>query len=127
MLVILYLLPFHLLAQAVISRKTLDLVSVLKGVPHTKLVLITGARLGVLLQRLPFLPIADAYVCENGGRIFYHCQKEEQSLPWAEDLAWRQQLDLTGVTVAASSCMCCALHAFIIAVTKCSQYPNTTH
>jgi hypothetical protein len=33
--------------------------------------LISGARLSTLLMRLPYLPAADAYVCENGGRIFY--------------------------------------------------------
>eukprot|EP00798_Chlamydomonas_sp_ICE-L_P014687 gene14687-20726_t len=32
---------------------------------------ITGARLSTLLMRLAFLPAADAFVCENGGRIFY--------------------------------------------------------
>ena len=31
-----------------------------------RLVLITGARMSTLLQRLPFLPAADAFVCENG-------------------------------------------------------------
>lgn len=29
-------------------------------------VVITGARLSTLLMRLPFLPRADAFVCENG-------------------------------------------------------------
>ena len=38
-----------------------------------RLVLITGARMSTLLQRLPFLPAADAFVCENGG-----CQEEQQ-------------------------------------------------
>ena len=39
-----------------------------------RLVLITGARMSTLLQRLPFLPAADAFVCENGG-----CQEEQQA------------------------------------------------
>jgi hypothetical protein len=32
-----------------------------------KFVVITGARLSTLLMRLPYLPEADAFVCENGG------------------------------------------------------------
>lgn len=36
-----------------------------------KLALITGARLSTTLQRLPFLPAADAIVAESGGRIYY--------------------------------------------------------
>ena len=34
-------------------------------------VLISGMRTSTFLQRLPFLPKADAYATENGGRIFY--------------------------------------------------------
>ncbi|OEU17932.1 hypothetical protein FRACYDRAFT_161642, partial [Fragilariopsis cylindrus CCMP1102] len=33
--------------------------------------LISGMRTSTFLQRLPFLPKADAYATENGGRIFY--------------------------------------------------------
>lgn len=36
-----------------------------------RLVVVSGARTPTLLQRLPFIPAADAYVSENGGRIFY--------------------------------------------------------
>lgn len=36
-----------------------------------KLVLVSGTRYSTLVNRLPFLPRADAYVIENGGRIFY--------------------------------------------------------
>lgn len=38
------------------------------GVP---LVLVSGMRTTTLFQRLPYLPRADAYVSESGGRIFY--------------------------------------------------------
>ena len=31
-----------------------------------------GARTSTMLQRLPYLPVANAYVSENGGRIFWH-------------------------------------------------------
>jgi hypothetical protein len=36
-----------------------------------KLVLVSGMRSSTLLKRLPYLPRADAYCCEAGGRIFY--------------------------------------------------------
>jgi len=40
------------------------------GVPF---VIISGMRTTTLFQRLPYLPRADAYVSESGGRIFYPC------------------------------------------------------
>jgi len=36
-----------------------------------KFVIISGMRTRTLLQRIPFLPSADAYCCEGGGQIFY--------------------------------------------------------
>lgn len=59
-----------MLPQGVISAKTLHQVAELrrKGVLF---VVITGARLSTLLMRMPYLPSADAYVCENGGRILF--------------------------------------------------------
>ena len=53
-------------------------------------VLITGARTATLLQRLPFLPSADAYVAENGGRIFYPDQTLPTAMPLMEDTKWRK-------------------------------------
>ncbi|OEU06856.1 hypothetical protein FRACYDRAFT_252714 [Fragilariopsis cylindrus CCMP1102] len=41
------------------------------GSNKIKFVLISGMRTSTFLQRLPFLPKADAYATENGGRIFY--------------------------------------------------------
>ena len=38
-----------------------------------KVVLISGMRTTTFFQRLPYLPKADAYCTENGGRIFYPC------------------------------------------------------
>ncbi|KAK9813115.1 hypothetical protein WJX72_009286 [[Myrmecia] bisecta] len=76
--------------QGVISVKTLtELASLRAG--GAALVMLTGARMSTLLQRLPFLPAADAYVCENGGRIFYHDTFLPTALPIAEDLAWRSK------------------------------------
>ena len=58
--------------------------------------LITGGRLTTLLQRLPFLPAADAYVCENGGRIFYPTSSLGTACPLSEDMQWRMQHVATG-------------------------------
>lgn len=67
---LLYLPPSKTGQRGVISSKTLRLCQQLrnKGVPF---VLVTGARSTTLFQRLPYLPRADAYVSESGGRIFY--------------------------------------------------------
>ena len=53
-------------------------------------VLLTGARTATLLQRLPFLPSADAYCAENGGRIFYPDQTLPTAMPLMEDTKWRK-------------------------------------
>ena len=67
---LLYLPPSKTGQRGVISFKTLRLCQQLRneGVPF---VLVTGARSTTLFQRLPYLPRADAYVSESGGRIFY--------------------------------------------------------
>ena len=67
---LLYLPPSKTGQRGVISSKTLRLCQQLRneGVPF---VLVTGARSTTLFQRLPYLPRADAYVSESGGRIFY--------------------------------------------------------
>lgn len=46
-----------------------------------------------LLARLPFIPAADAFVCEGGGRIFYPTGPLDypSAAPLVEDMAWRQQ------------------------------------
>ena len=61
-----------------------------------KLVLITGARLATLLMRMAFLPAADAYVCENGGRIYYPDASLSVALPIHEDMDWRKRHNATG-------------------------------
>ena len=65
-------------------------------------VLITGARTSTLLTRLPFLPAADAYVAENGGRIFYPDTTLPTAMPLAEDTKWRKTHNATG----ARACWC---------------------
>eukprot|EP00752_Nemacystus_decipiens_P003206 g2967.t1 len=56
--------------KAVISMETLKLAAKVRA-SGAKLVLVSGTRYSTLVNRLPFLPRADAYVIENGGRIFY--------------------------------------------------------
>ena len=79
---LLYLPPSKSGSRGVISTRTLKLCHQLRyrnaseeqqrisngGVPF---VLVSGMRTTTLFQRLPYLPRADAYVCESGGRIFY--------------------------------------------------------
>ena len=50
--------------------------------------------MSTLLARLPFIPAADAYVCESGGRIFYTCTVDDaipSAAPFGEDIAWRSR------------------------------------
>jgi len=82
-----------------------------------KLVLISGARTQTLLQRLPYLPKADAYCSEAGSRVFlvsssddaredisrrlkvyperYEGATEQDLLPFyiAEDMEWRKWME----------------------------------
>lgn len=51
-----------------------------------RVILVSGCRCSTLIQRIPYLPQADAYVCESGGRIFYPAQG---GLSLVEDLVWR--------------------------------------
>ena len=57
--------------QGVISSQTLSICQKLRMKKNVKLVLVTGARTSTLLNRLPYLPRADVYVSEGGGRVFY--------------------------------------------------------
>lgn len=56
--------------RGVISTKTIQLVAELRK-NNIKFVLVSGMRTSTLIKRLPFLPRADAYASEAGGRIFY--------------------------------------------------------
>ncbi len=67
-------------------------------------VLVTGARTATLLQRLPFLPAADAYVCENGGRIFYPDMTLPTACQIAEDARWRARHTPTGALLVLHQC-----------------------
>lgn len=104
--------------QGIISSQTLDSCQAIreKGV---KLVLVSGMRTSTLLKRLPFLPQADAYCSEAGGRIFYRKNdnkrkadnpnkqtfkvapqysyneenKEQEAFEIVEDLEWRSRME----------------------------------
>lgn len=77
-----------------------------------KLVLITGARVSTLLQRMAYLPAADAYICENGGRIFYPGSSLPLALPVTEDMQWRHKHNATGTfQFLCMSCTFCFPHA----------------
>jgi len=77
--------------QGVISKRTLDLVHQLKGSGRKEaaFVLISGARTTTMLQRLAYLPDCDAFVTENGGRIFFrNADQRQTAAPYMEDFAW---------------------------------------
>ena len=76
--------------QAFISEKTLQLVADLRRAGHL-FVLISGARSSTFMERLPYLPAADAYVMENGGRIFLPSRDSNTAAPIVEDLEWRSR------------------------------------
>jgi hydroxymethylpyrimidine pyrophosphatase-like HAD family hydrolase len=68
---IIHLPPSSTGLKGVISAKTLKLCQILRHEQNVKLVLVSGMRTSTLLKRLPYLPKADAYAPEAGGRIFY--------------------------------------------------------
>jgi hypothetical protein len=69
--------------RGIISRETLTLCHKIrqtkvadpsiseKDATSVKFAVVSGMRTTTLLQRLPYLPLADAYCSENGGRIFF--------------------------------------------------------
>ena len=77
--------------QAFISERTLQLVSEIRQAGNL-FVLISGARSSTVMERLPFLPAADAYVMENGGRIFVPAPANSAptAAPIVEDFEWRK-------------------------------------
>lgn len=76
-------------SRGAISVKTLKLFAAVRAL-GVKLVIISGCRSSTLFERMPFLPMADAYVCESGGRIFYPCSTIPSALYLEEDTAWRE-------------------------------------
>jgi len=74
--------------EGVISYKTIALVDTIRIQQNVKFVLVSGMRTSTLLQRLPYLPKADAYCSENGGRIFYPVENGEEGD--GDDVFWIQ-------------------------------------
>lgn len=82
-------------SRGIISRRTIDLYAAIRAL-GIKIVLISGCRYTTFLQRLAFLPAADAYVCESGGRIFYPDSTGNTAAALKEDLAWRDTHNAAG-------------------------------
>jgi hypothetical protein len=94
----------------VMSTATIHLIRDIRRT-GVKFVLVSGMRASTLLKRMPFLPKADAYCCEAGGRIFYPtkasfgaCTVQPSAFsgcvatdldPFSlvEDLAWRKRIE----------------------------------
>jgi hydroxymethylpyrimidine pyrophosphatase-like HAD family hydrolase len=77
-------------AQGIISLRTIELYASLRAMGR-KVILISGCRYSTLIQRLPYLPAADAYVCESGGRIFYPDTSLPTAMALKEDTEWRNR------------------------------------
>lgn len=98
--------------KGIVSHETLKICRDLRKEKGIKLVLVSGMRTSTLLNRLPYLPRADAYCTEAGGRIFYPTTEEEQIytpmaytgatvddlLPFGlrEDRTWRKRIEQAG-------------------------------
>jgi len=63
--------------RGIISTRTLSAVDEIRNRNKVKFVLVSGMRTSTLLRRLPYLPRADAYCSENGGRIFYPIENDD--------------------------------------------------
>ena len=68
---LIFLPPSSTGMRGIISSRTLRLAQHLRSEGCVRLILVSGMRGTTLLKRLPFLPRADAYACDAGGRIFY--------------------------------------------------------
>lgn len=98
--------------RGIVSSKTLALTQQIRQ-RGVFFVLVSGMRTSTLLSRLPYLPRADAYCTEAGGRIFYRTDDlsskdmfvinpenydgassdELQPFGLVEDMEWRSELE----------------------------------
>lgn len=97
----------------VISAKSLQLIREIRR-SGAIFVLVSGMRSSTLLKRLPYLPKADVYCCEAGGRIFYPAQLQSidtyrvfpkafngavsddmEPFSLIEDMEWRKRIEQT--------------------------------
>ncbi len=72
-----------------ISLRTLALVALLRQRGH-RFCIISGMRYATFMTRLHTLPAADAYVIENGGRIFHADGSRGTAAAMVEDTEWRR-------------------------------------
>lgn len=107
--------------RGVISSKTLSLVQQIRA-KGTRFVLVSGMRTTTFLSRVKYLPRADAYCTEAGGRIFYATddisskeafvvtperydgaeEKDLEAFGLVEDLGWRSEMEkVTGTFMSA--------------------------
>ena len=68
---VLHLPPSSTGMRGVISSETLKLCRRLRCELGVKIILVSGMRTTTMMKRMQYLPRADAYACEGGGRIFY--------------------------------------------------------
>jgi hypothetical protein len=96
--------------RGIVSSKTLSLTQDIRK-KGAKFVLVSGMRTSTFLNRVPFLPRADAYCTEAGGRIFYPVKQDvegfvvkpqkydgctpEDMAPFSlvEDMEWRAKME----------------------------------
>jgi hypothetical protein len=78
--------------KGIISSKTLQHVQKIRN-QGIKFVLVSGMRTSTFLTRLPYLPRADAYCTEAGGRIFYPIDNSSSSSAGGNAL---QELEASG-------------------------------
>ncbi|GMH34193.1 hypothetical protein BSKO_02027 [Bryopsis sp. KO-2023] len=75
-----------------ISLKTVEKINEVRAA-KIPFALVTGSRTSTLEQRIPYLPVADAYASENGGRIFFRHPSVTTAFFLKEDLGWRSRHD----------------------------------
>ena len=71
--------------RGILSTKTKELCDTLRT--NLKLIYVSGMRHTTLMKRIPFLPKADVYCCDNGGRIFIRNGDIIQ-----EDVEWKNTI-----------------------------------
>uniref|UniRef100_A0A7S4BQQ5 Sucrose phosphatase-like domain-containing protein n=1 Tax=Chrysotila carterae TaxID=13221 RepID=A0A7S4BQQ5_CHRCT len=76
------LLPKTTMGDGVVSDRTVELVAQLRKA-GVLFFIVTGARKSTVLERLPFLPDADAVVGESGSRMYVEGKLDEE---------WQQRL-----------------------------------
>lgn len=95
--------------KGIISAGTLQKFDKLRSLGK-KVVIVSGMRSSTLLKRIPYLPRADAYCSEAGGRIFYPTEPPKEgptfkSHPYegcnpddfgiVEDMDWKAKMEVT--------------------------------